>query len=128
MLRELLTGTSTFDHLKRGLDATALRHSVLADNVANISRPEHSKQAVKFESEFKAQVERRLTGAQTHPAHLPVGKSPVMPEPRVVAAAQGVELESQMVDLVENTAKFSLLTRLIDGSYQGLVVAIRGRL
>jgi flagellar basal-body rod protein FlgB len=127
MLRELLTANSTFDHLKRGLDATALRHSVLADNIANMGRPGHAPKTVKFESQFKAQVERSLTGARTHPAHLQVGNGPVLPEARVVPAPP-VDPEGQMVELIENTTKHALLTQLIDGSYGSLVLAIRGRL
>jgi flagellar basal-body rod protein FlgB len=126
MLREILTGTTTFDHLKRGLDASALRHSVISDNIANVNQPGHSPQAVRFESEFKAMVEHKLDGAQTHPAHLPVGRAPILPEPRMVGAAAD-DIESQMVEMVENTTKYTLLVRLLDGKYQGLLLAIRGR-
>lgn len=127
MLRETLTGGSTFDLLKRGLDVAALRQVVHGDNVANLGRPGFEARSVQFELALDhAMGASELTGTRTHPAHLPIGGSAAPPAPKVLAAP-AADIESEMVALVENATKQAALVRLLDGRYQGLLAAIRGR-
>lgn len=132
MIRKLLIDNPTIQLLKRGLDASALRQRAVADNIANAGVAGHRPREVQFESLFRRAVHGRLASVHTHPTHRSLADGPVLPQPRVVetepAGDAAAALEQDLVTLVENAAKERAMLRLLGGSYDAIVTAIRGRL
>ncbi len=57
---------SQFDLLVKMLDATALRHRVIAQNVANVNTPGYHRQEVEFEETLARQLGRGGEGSALH--------------------------------------------------------------
>ena len=132
MIRELLINNPTINLLKRGLEATSLRHQVISDNIVNTGVPGHQKREVHFESLFTKEMASQLRGGNTDPRRQLLGAERSLPRPEVVDketdADGAAALEAEMVALIENSAKHRALVRLLNGSYSSIVTAIRGRL
>ena len=80
MIRDLLLASSTNDHLKRGLEAAALRHQVVSDNIANAGTPGHTPRRVRFESLFQSALDS-ASGSE--------GGKPVLPRCTSTPARSG---------------------------------------
>ncbi|MCF6093843.1 flagellar basal body rod protein FlgB [Microaerobacter geothermalis] len=62
--------------LTQGLDATAMRQRVLANNIANVDTPNYKRQDVSFSSIFQEALNRSassFTGYRTNSKHIPIG-------------------------------------------------------
>lgn len=131
MIRELLIDNPTINLLKRGLDATSLRHRVISDNIVKVGTPGHQPREVRFESLFADEVEGKVQGATTDPQHRSMAVQKQMPRPEVVDKKSDLDaaqaLEAEMVALIENSAKHRTLVKLLSGNYKSIVTAIRGR-
>jgi flagellar basal-body rod protein FlgB len=133
--------------LKQALHAYALRHRVIASNIANAEVEGYQPRRVSFEETARRAMGTGtgVSGYITDPAHIPVGNGPANPiQARIVTerpmatpetgdtttgtseTAGGVDLETEMVALVENQLSFRLATRLLDMKYNTLTKAIRG--
>jgi flagellar basal-body rod protein FlgB len=121
--------------LKHALHAYALRHRVIASNLANSEVEGYKPRRVVFED-----IARKALGAVsgvagyvTDPKHIPVGNGPESPitprvetEPPPPGEDGGVDVEGEMVSLVENQLSYRLAVRLLDMKYNTLHKAIRG--
>lgn len=120
--------------LKQALHAYALRHRVIAGNIANAETPGYQPRRVTFEEAARRAMggSTGVEGAVTHSSHMPVGAGPLNPmHPEVVEQTPsgeetGVDLQREMVDLVENQLSYRLAVRLLDMKYNQLQAAIRG--
>ncbi len=133
--------------LKQALHAYALRHRVIASNIANAEVEGYQPRRVSFEDTARKAMGKGtgISGYATDPSHMPVGNGPANPiQSRIVTerppagtapgadttgageTANGVDLETEMVALVENQLSFRLATRLLDMKYNTLTKAIRG--
>ncbi len=131
MIRELLIDNPTINLLKRGLQATTLRHKVISDNIVNTGVEGHQPRKVRFESLFTKEMDAKVRGRNTDPRHQLLGMQRTLPKPEVVDKdGDGnavAALEEEMVALIENSAKQRALVRLLGGNYSAIVTAIRGR-
>ena len=63
------------DILQRSLDATTVRHSVIANNIANADTPNFKRTVVNFESALgdalASERPPRFEAARSHPRHIP---------------------------------------------------------
>lgn len=70
------------DRLTHALDASVLRQSVIANNLANIDVPNFKRSEVRFEALLRRELEGHkstFAGRRTDPRHLFIGASPQKP-------------------------------------------------
>jgi flagellar basal-body rod protein FlgB len=101
--------------LKKTLDATALRHRTLANNIANVETPEYRRQNVSFEADLRdalsapefllsakentiQQVSPQIQADNTHP----VGEN-----------GNNVNIDEEMAELAENTLRYEAILRAL---------------
>ncbi|MBF0500750.1 MAG: flagellar basal body rod protein FlgB [Candidatus Riflebacteria bacterium] len=123
MFREL-TGTATFNLLSQGLDATALRHKAIANNIANVNTPKFKRQIVAFEDElarvFDGKVD--LVGKRLDDRHIPIDEIEYTDvRPAIITDRahimrndkNNVDIDVEMSDLAKNTMAYQIhATRL----------------
>lgn len=104
--------------LAKGLEASSLRHRVLANNIANISTPGFKRSRVEFEAQLSEALQQ--------------GESPDAVRPAVVREADTFELpdgnntdvEGEMSRLAENQIWYSALTRQLSDHFARLQTVI----
>lgn len=130
----------TIEIMRRGLDAAALRHEVIADNLANIDTPDFKKSYVTFEDELKFALSRppkpSFVARQTDPRHLVFDepgpsvedvKSRVLRQTDTIYRKDGnnVDIDIEMTELAKNTIQYDVLSRQISTSFQRILDTIR---
>jgi flagellar basal-body rod protein FlgB len=91
--------SSAFDRLGRSLEASALRHEVIVNNIANVDTPKFKRSTVRFEDLLKQELngfKSSFKGNRTDARHLDIGS---MTKP---ATAQIVQDQSTMMNNNEN--------------------------
>lgn len=134
MLRELLFDQTRIPILMKGLDAYALRHRAIADNVANAETVGYERHVVEFEDRLRSAI-----GAgglrRTHPQHLGSGgvdlrsldpKVTVDAVPSDVNDLNNVDVDREMAELAANHLQFNFAARLARLYFEGLQTSIRG--
>jgi flagellar basal-body rod protein FlgB len=108
------------DTLGRVLDAAALRHKVIAQNVANVNTPGYRRLAVEFEDELG-----KVLGA---------GGTAGDVAPRVVVADQAdrtdgntVDLDREMGDLTKNGLLYQAAAQIVASRMAAMRSAVSGR-
>ena len=102
------------------LNANALRHRVIAQNVANVNTPGYRRQEVAFETDLA----KALTSSS--------GTAPV--RPRVVTAdgpervdGNTVDIDREMNDLTRNALLYQAATQIVASRVASMRSAISGR-
>lgn len=97
------------------LDVTALRHRVIAQNVANIDTPGYQRLEVTFEDELASAI-----GG---------GKPKVIESPNAVPRADGnsVSIDAEMSDLNKNTLLYQTAAQLLASRIATMRAAVTGR-
>jgi len=111
---------------KQMLDATALRHEAIASNLANIETPHYRRMDVT--PNFSAELKQAL--ATQDPARLSALKPSLAVDASAVSSRRDgntVELDTELINLNQNTLAHALETHLITGSLLRLRLAITGR-
>lgn len=126
---EVMTG------LKKGLDAAALRHRVIANNIANVNTPYFKKSAVVFESMLKKAVDREpVKMAAADPRHFG-GRQPLdelRPEVKTIRTTSmrtdgnNVDIDQEMAALAANTIYYRALATGLSDHYSILSLVITG--
>lgn len=128
--------------LGRALDAYALRHKVIATNLANITTPGYQSRKVAFEEQLSGALgATALPGVTTHQHHMPIGRDPVVTvQPTVqqpdasanlqndpmASGLNNVDLDNEMAELAKNQIRFKFSSRLLSETFRGLQKSIRG--
>jgi flagellar basal-body rod protein FlgB len=127
--------------LTRALDAYALRHKVIAENIANVETPGYRTKTVSFEKELTdAMNGRALVGTRTDPRHLSLGaEAPgesvahVEDVPRAsgqdgaISGVNQVDIDAEMTELATNQIRFRFAARLLGETFRGIQKSIRGQ-
>ncbi len=123
--------------LGRGLDAAALRHRVLANNIANVNTPGFKRSDVSFQREFfRALQTDRIPVRTTHPDHIggwPTGLQTVEAVLRTEPSSSyrndgnNVDIDAEMSYLAQNTLFYLALTRVLGSKFDILKTAVTGR-
>jgi flagellar basal-body rod protein FlgB len=133
MLKELLFNTTQLPLLKKGLDAYALRHRAISDNIANAETPGYRRKVVKFEEKLdQALADERLR--RTHGSHLhradeleSINAELARDEqPSDVSGVNNVDIDREMTSLAENTTQYTLAAHLAKMHFEMLNQSIRG--
>ncbi|MBM4039051.1 MAG: flagellar biosynthesis protein FlgB [Planctomycetes bacterium] len=106
------------DLLRAGMRAADLRMKVIANNVANINTPGYQRKEVVFE-ELLAEA-MRTGDADEVKAVQPQIVTPSSPPAQV----SGVDLETEMGALIDNSAKFRVYAALVKklGSHKDMAI------
>ena len=111
---------------KKLLDATVLRHEAIASNLANLETPNY--QRLDVSPDFGAELNRAMGSGS--PANL----ARLQPQLAIdqAAVAQGrdgntVQLETELMQLNQNSLAHAVETQLLTGSLVKLRLAITGR-
>jgi flagellar basal-body rod protein FlgB len=111
---------------KKLLDVTALRHEAIASNLANIETPHYRR--IDIAASFNAELKQAL--AANDPAQIASLQPRLEVDPNAVAANRDgntVQLETELLNLQQNTLAHSLETQLVTSSLLRLRMAITGR-
>lgn len=122
-----LFSTPSVQGLSLALDEASLRQQAISSNLANVNTPGFKRMDVSssFESAFKSALSDLSSGQQ-------VG---MMPEASITTSAeQGparpdgntVQLESEMLGLAQNSAKYEFASTMLASSFHGIKTAITG--
>lgn len=132
MFDKLFTNTS---YLQKGLDAAALRHQVINNNIANAETPGFKSSSVEFESMFKKALKsggsfETKTTRKKHEAFSPSADQiePVVIENSITsmrADENNVDIDYQNAQLAENQLYYNALVEKLNGEYTRLRMAIR---
>ena len=111
---------------KKMMDATALRHQAIASNIANIETPNYKRLDVapNFSQELRAAL------ATKNPQKISNLRPQIAEDSSAIAASRDgntVQLETELMNLNQNTLAHALETQLLTGSLLRLRLAITGR-
>lgn len=117
------------DHLHRALDGSALRNTVLSNNIANVETPGYQRQDVHFHH----YLQRALQLGTTHPRHLPVhpetgvGYQLTTDRSRGRNDGNNVDIDREMALLARNSTHYQALSRQTAQYLRNLKQAIAER-
>jgi flagellar basal-body rod protein FlgB len=118
--------TKTVDLLHRAMDASVVRRSVIADNIANANVPGFKRSTVNFESELKRALDtenRRppLELTLTHPKHIPAWREKDYRDVQIRRVldytttfnnnGNNVDIEKEMMDALHNQLSYTLMAQ-----------------
>ncbi len=109
--------------LNKILDGAALRHRVLANNVANSETPRFKRQDVEFREMLEKAVESGSTEkvAEVQPDIVTDRESPSRPD------GNNVSMQRELGEMTENGLLYQFATRSVARQFDLLRKAIRGR-
>jgi flagellar basal-body rod protein FlgB len=130
-----LFASPTITALKVSMDAGAIRHKFLANNIANAETPGFKRSDVKFESYLAEALGRATrTNISEQERRLEVAKMAEL-KPSVYLDLESparqdgnnVTMDKEMAIMSDNAIHYSIYSELIKRMYNGLSMAIRGR-
>ncbi len=122
--------------MEKGLDAASVRHSVIANNLANVDTPGYKRSEVVFEEELRKAIagHNRITGLITNAKHILIGGGVSLEEltPKVTIRREtsmrndgnNVDIDREMAALAKNTLLYSALAQGLNGELQKIRSAI----
>lgn len=126
-----LTGTSTFNLLGKGLEASTKRHKVIANNISNVNTPKFKRQIVTFEDQmakvFDGKVD--LVGRREDDRHIPIGEINYMDVNATTITDRihvmrndknNVDIDVEMSDLAKNTMNYQILSTRLSSMFRDL--------
>jgi flagellar basal-body rod protein FlgB len=123
---EALFNQPNYVATKKMMDATALRHEAIASNIANVETPNYKRIDVgaSFAEELKVAVASQDLQkiSSLRPSHSEDSNA-------IAATRDGntVQLETELMNLNQNTLAHTLETQLVTGTLMRLRMAITGR-
>jgi flagellar basal-body rod protein FlgB len=111
---------------KKTLDAIALRQEAIASNIANLETPGYRR--VDLAASFKTELERAC--ASGDPQQIAALKPALAPDPNAVPNSRDgntVNLESEMMQLNQNTVAHAVETQMVTAKLLKLRLAITGK-
>jgi flagellar basal-body rod protein FlgB len=118
--------------LQKSMDALALQHQVIANNVANIDTPQFKRTVVSFQDQLRAAVDKTDSSPlwRTNSMHFPIQKNVSLkdfqPQVRTITETIGrndgnnVDLEMEQALLAENNLLYNSLADVTSRYLSGL--------
>lgn len=136
MIEKMLFGRTIAPLAKKCLDAYALRHKVIASNIANADAEGYNRREVKFEDELRRCLRNDLKPLlTTHEKHIPGGSSRINElRPGIVTdysksdpnTVNNVDIDLELAELTKNQIDFNVMSTILQMQYARLRMAIRG--
>lgn len=125
MLEGLFDGTN-YVAVKRMLDATAMRHAAISNNIANLETPGYRRQDIN--PEFQRELNRLMEAGDT--AGMRTLEPTIEVDPRATSngpTGNTISLDSELLELNRNSLQYEILAQFSSGSLRHLRMAITGR-
>ena len=114
--------------LKQGLDAYAVRHKAIAENIANVDTVGYRPLTVNFEENLQNAMQTPgVTGLRTKAGHIGIGKQLIEIQETPANEAAPVDIEQEMADLAANQIRFEFTAKTLSRQYEMLRASITGR-
>lgn len=136
-----LISTEMMDLVQKSLDAAALQHKAISNNLANVDTPGFKRSEVAFREKLKKAIEengaanRDLGLARTDSKHISLHPSAELGalEPELVHQnsttlrndGNNVDIDLEMAKLAQNTVVYQALAQLTQSQFSELKSAIR---
>jgi flagellar basal-body rod protein FlgB len=135
IIKNLVINKSGIPLLTNLLDSSAVRHKLVAANIANVSTPGFQSKDIDFHGELKKAItqKKHLSGTITDPAHLLIGQARHQgPEIIVNKSPEGnginnVDIDHEVTSMAANQVYYSVGARLLALQIQGLRNAIKSK-
>jgi len=137
---ERLLSTDTLDLIQRALDASALSHSAIANNIANVDTPGFKRSEVVFEEQLKTAMAaqdgapQQLGLARTDPRHIALNAAPDLQsiKPELVTDStsslrndgNNVDIDTEVSLLAQNTVRYQTLAQITQHQFAQILDAI----
>ena len=108
--------------LQKALDGSALRHQVIAGNLANVNTPGFHTRDVEFQKALAAALEGR--GGDIEDVKPEIFEAEGLPARQ---DGNNVDLDKELVKMIKNALYYSTLTRITRAKISMLRSAITGR-
>ncbi len=134
MIKEKLFNATKLPILSKGLDAYALRHRAISDNVANIETPGYQRRKVEFEVKLQGAIGKD-TLVKTDSRHLGHGGMKVKNvDPEMVLDSESsdindlnnVDIDHEMGVMSRNHLQFSFASKIANSNFELIKFSIRG--
>lgn len=121
--------------LQKGLEASSLRHQVLANNAANVDTPNFKRSDVDFQAILGTALDKQgstLPLKLTAPSHLPglsEGEGSAVKQDGTTSLrndGNNVDIDREMTNVAENGLYYNSLTQVISSQLQLLRMVIKG--
>lgn len=110
-----------FGNLERMLDAAAMRHRVIAQNIANVNTPGYTRQEVDFETRMiEALKEARGSSVSVSPEIVTDTASPAR------ADGNNVDIDKEIGEMTRTSLLYETYLQLMVGRLSTMHHAIRG--
>lgn len=118
-------GDKNIKLLEKLIDVSAIRHKVIANNIANVNTPGYKRLEVSFENELKA----ALSGSSTKDVSfmqpkVKVAKNTGNTTPR--NDGNNVTMEDEVSNLVKNSLSYNIYVQMLSKKFAALKTAIGG--
>ena len=123
---EALFNQPNYVATKRMMDATALRHEAIASNIANIETPNYKR--IDVATNFQTELSQALAARDS--ARIKAVQPGLVEDTTAVSHRRdgnNVQLETELLNLSQNTVAHTLETQLLTGSLLRMRLAITGR-
>jgi flagellar basal-body rod protein FlgB len=125
-----------FNILKEGLSASSLQHSLIGQNIANISTPGYKRKEVNFHQTLLNNINQSFPVKKTHIKHLPLSFNSEQINAFVVrdrvsptnSLENNVDLDTEMVNLATNNAYYNAISTFIGNKFNTLTNVISERI
>jgi len=119
-----INGDLTFLLLEKALDVCALRHKVIANNIANVDTPGFRGSRVIFEEKLREALEGNPLSTDVEEIEPQVIKDE---EPTPREDLNNVDIEREMVRLSENALRYNIYAQILITKLGIMRAAIQGK-
>lgn len=130
-INNISQGQSTYDLVKKALDATSTRGKVIANNVANINTAGYKRYYVTFEDTLKNSMDN-ISMKKDSPLHMDDGSSYGEISVKQDATSSmnndgnNVDIDTEMANQAQNTLMYEALTSKANGMISAKKYVITG--
>ncbi|GAB6931507.1 flagellar basal body rod protein FlgB [Paenibacillus sp. JCM 10914] len=133
-----LLNNGSFQRLQSGLNASNLRNTVIANNIANADTPHFKRSEVSFENLLKKEMDGAqlsLRGRRTDPRHFVIGSTGGIPEASVLRDGtssmnnneNNVDADREMSLLADNQLRYNSYIQAVNEQIRMMRTALEGR-
>lgn len=124
MLNDIIGSKTLIPILKKLLNLGAVRHRVIAQNIANLSTIGYRKKTVEFSESLRSMLDSNGSGLDNGNEDFSIIESKKIPEP---GAANNVVLSDEMADLARNQLYYKFAVNMMKRQLISIKSSIVGR-
>jgi flagellar basal-body rod protein FlgB len=113
--------------LEKAVNGSALRHTALVNNISNINTPGYKRVDVDFKTSLSAAVKNLQDGKKNEALQSIKNSTPEIlndTKSSVRLDGNGVDIDSEMAKLAENTLEYTAYVKLLSKKFDGLRTVI----